>query len=295
MKKIASYVSLLFCVILASCSDNNIDMGTVSYYPPFLFVEADTVPLVKTFEFEFSEDAKAEPSVFAEFEFVDNSEKPILPSELMVFVDGKQLKDRNCFRVTSADSKKEIKYIFTPTAKSGKHQGNLRLVRHNLHRLGNVQLALGQCTNVFQWTIYFDKKMNPLKLGLIYFFSILLVCILLWRFLIRKHVFKQFRAINKMVVIPNQAPISIRFKGARMVVLDNAHHKQSLWNSFWTGRIVYKYNSTLTTSITLLPTSKGRKILFKSDPSHYTCVPNPIDVGPSQITDAINHQNITIQ
>ena len=98
-----------------------------------------------------------------------------------------------------------------------------------------------------------------------------------------------------MIIIPNQAPISIHFKGARMVVIDKVKHKQSYWNRLWTGKIIYKQNPAITAPITFKPTNKGKKILFVADRNSYQCVPNQIGgMQPANIADIKNKQNLII-
>lgn len=294
MKKIAHILTLLISLVAISCDDQSIDMGTVTYHPSFLWSDADTIPLVKTFEFDFSDDAKADPSVFAEFTFVNNDGTPLTQEDLIVFVDGVELKE-NVFRVTSSDSKKEIKYIFPPTVEGGTHQGYLKLTKHNLHRIGNEQLTPDQTADVFQWTIYFDKRCNPVKKVLMWIVGIVVLCILVWKFIGSKIVYPRFRAINKVMIISNQAPIPLYFKDKRMIVIDNQQHKQSLWNRFWTGEIQYIQNRSITTRIKLKPVRRGSQIMFIANGTNYVCTPNPIGIQPSMVKDIINRVSIYIR
>lgn len=292
--KIFKFIILLFVmVVLSSCEDNSISFGTVEYYPSFLWVESNVTPVDKTFHFDFSQDAQNDSKSFAQFQFVDNNGNPISTSVMQVYVDGSQLPG-NRFSVYSKDKSKNLTFKFSPNANNGKYQGYLKLIGHNLDRIESQQLSKGQKVDVFQWTLYYDKVMNPLAKILMWIGIVVGACISLWILLLRQIVYPRFRAINKMIVIPNQAPVPIRFKGARMVILDSVHHRQSLWNRIWTGMIIYKNVPSLTTPITLKPTGKGRKILFKAPSTNYHCMPNPIDIQPSQIIDNINNQTIII-
>lgn len=294
MKKIFLIINVICFIVMTSCTDDSMDMGKVTYHPSFWFLSsADTVPLVKTFEFDFSNDARANKDIYAEFQFVDNDGKPISSEDMMVYVDGQLLAD-NSFRVTSADSVKEIKYIFPSTAKGGKHQGYLKLKNHNLHRLDNQQLAPGQTVDVFQWTIYFDKKMNPLAKTLMWIGIVVLSLILFWVLIFRKFVFPTFRAIKKTLIIPNQVPIVIHFQGTRMVVLDNVKHKQSLADKLMKGRVVYISIPSLKSQIQLTPRNKGKSVLFLNRELHYVCYPNPIGLAESSISDNINKEQFRI-
>lgn len=284
----------MMLVLFASCENKSVSFGTVEYYPDFLWVNSNITPVKKTLEFDFSPDAKNDAGSFAEFQFVDNDGKSIPTSEMQVKVDGVTA-DHNIFRVYSKTDSVKLEFTFSPDANTGKHQGYLKLINHKLDRLDSQQLSVGQKVDVFQWTLDYDKSMNPLAKILMWILIVVFSLALIWILGVRRFVFPTFRAIRKKMIIPNQAPVVIQFTGARMVILDSVRHKQSLWNRIWTGKIIYKQVPALTVPITFKPTSKGKKILFISKSTNYTCSPNPIDVRPSKITDITYNQQITIQ
>lgn len=281
-------------MILTSCEDNSVSFGTVEYYSSFLWVDENITPVTKTFDFDFSQDAQNDSRSYAEFQFVDNDGRPI-STAIMQIKDGTNILSNNKLRVPSNVKSKELKFTFSPEASDGKHQGFLKLISHNLDRIDSQPLKLGDKLDVFQWTLHYNKVMNPLAKILMWILIVTVSLILLWVLVVRRFVFPTFRAIRKTLIIPNQAPIVIRFKGARMVILDSVKHKQSFWNKFWTGTIIYKQVPALTTPITFKPRAKGKKILFISRSTNYTCSPNPIDVQPSTIKDMNCNQQFAIQ
>lgn len=135
---------------------------------------------------------------------------------------------------------------------------------------------------------YFNHHSNPFVYYLIALVTLLAFVAVLWYVFLQKQFYPRFRAIRKTVIIPDQAPVVIRFKGARMVVLDNVMHKQKLWDRLLKGKIIYKQIPTLTASIAFKPTSKGRKILFVNRSSKCSCVPNPIDEFRSATIEITN-------
>ena len=287
-------ILLFLCIFLNSCKGDDVDFGTVEYYPPFPLVEANITPVEKTMDCDFSLDAQNDANSFAEFQFVDNDGKPIQTSEMQVKVDGVAAKN-NIFRVNSNTKSVKLEFTFSPDAKSGKHQGYLRLINHKLERLGSQQLTNGQKTDVLQWTLNYDKSMNPLAFALMWIGIIFLGAVFLWLAFLKRKFYPQFRAINKMMIIPNQTPISLKFKGKRMIVMDNQHHKQSMWNRFWTGEIQYIQHPSITTKITLKPVKGGKQIIFVSKATNYMCTPNPVGLPPSTVRDIINQLSIIIQ
>ena len=80
-----------------------------------------------------------------------------------------------------------------------------------------------------------------------------------------------------------------------MVVVAATHpHKQTGWNRFWTGRILYKTHSAFDAPITFKP-SKGHKVLAKVQPGTYQVMPNPMPgVGTATIVDIRNNLRINV-
>jgi hypothetical protein len=268
-------------------------LGEVVYYPKFWWSQEKSEELSTVLQLQPSDDAAAN-NCCVEFEFVDKDGKIIPTSELRIKVDDVLL-DRNRFTANCNKDTYTIKFEYTPGAKGGKHQGYLRLVSHNIDRCGNHDLSsCNDCIDVLCWHINYVKKMNPLAKIILWCSILIFAAFVAWILFFKPLFYPRFRAIKKTLVIPNQAPIVIRFKGARLVVIDSTRHKQSWWNRFWTGKIIYKQNHSITSPITLKPTANGKKVLFVANTAHYTCNPNPIDMHPATIIDRINNQQITI-
>lgn len=292
MKKIS--IIFFICIFLSSCKEESLDFGTVKYYPEFLWVDANITPVEKTMDCEFSLDAQNDANSFAEFQFVDNEGNPVQTSEMQVKVDGASAHN-NTFRVNSNTKSVKLDFTFSPDAKTGKHQGYLKLINHELDRIDSHQLSNGQKVDVFQWTINYNKGMNPLMLALIWLAVILVSYALLKLFVIRPIRYPKFGAIQKTIIVPGMAPLVIRFKGARMVVLSaTSQKKQSAWDCFWNGKILYKIHPAFTTPIYLKP-SRGKRILAKSQTGVYRILPNPIPgIGSASIDIIQTNQHILI-
>lgn len=268
-------------------------LGEVVYYPKFWWSQEKSEELSTVLQLQPSDDAAANNSC-VEFEFVDKDGKIIPTSELRIKVDDVLL-DRNRFTANCNKDTYSINFEYTPGSEGGKHQGYLRLVSHNIDRCGNHDLSsCNDCIDVLCWQINYDKKMNPLAELILWCSILIFAAFAAWILFFKPLFYPRFRAIKKTLVIPNQAPIVIRFKGARLVVIDSTRHKQSWWNRFWTGKIIYKQNHSITSPITLKPTANGKKVLFVANTAHYTCNPNPIDMRPAIIEDRINKKQIQI-
>lgn len=269
----------LLCLLCGACSDETYKMGEVKHYPKFLFVDAKTVPVDQTFEFEFSKDAVDEShDVFAEFDFVDNDNKPISAKKMNVWLDGKLLDD-NTFRLSAKDGAEQehtITFAFPEGTKSGTHQGYLRLKRHNLDRINNELLADGEKAMVLQWTLGYELSWNPLQ-ALLFWFAVLVVVLLaVWFILFRPLLYPQFGSFKKMIIIKKDgkqtAMQSVQFKGARRVVFASQQVKQSKRSRIFTGEIRTVINPNYVEPLTFTPQRKGAVAYGPG----YTVAPNPI-------------------
>lgn len=250
-------------------------MGKVFHYDDFLFVRGKIVPINHAIEFSFNDDAKADKNAFAEFAFVDNNGKVVSPKDMIITVDGEKLSD-NRFCVTPSHEKVNIEISFPSGAKNGKHQGYLRLVNHNLHRLNSNECA-GQKADAFQWTVYNSKIMNPLAKALMWLDILVASALLLWFIVIKPIKYPRFSKFRKMVLVKKNgvvaAQFTCNFKGARRVIFAMSKQHQSALNKLFTGRIDTIVNPVFEEPITFLPRNK-KKAMAKG--KGYLFNPNPI-------------------
>ena len=269
-------------------------LGEVVYHPKFWWSQEKSEELSTVLQLQPSDDAAANNSC-VEFEFVDKDGKIIPTSELRIKVDDVLL-DRNRFTANCNKDTYTIKFEYTPEAKGGKHQGYLRLVSHNIDRCGNNDLSsCNGCIDVLCWQINYDKKMNPLATGLLIFVITILGAILLWFVVFCPIIYPRFGSAQKTFTAPGMAPLIVKFKGARLVIVSaTPQKKQSVWNRFWTGKIMYKIHPAFTVPIAFKP-SKGRRILTKYPIGTYQVMPNPIPyVGTATIIDIAKNVKINV-
>ena len=294
MKRFFYIIASIFLICLSSCKkDENVSFGTVEYYPDFLWVDSKTTPVTKILIFNFSQDAKDNDS-FAEFQFVDNEGKVISTDIMQIVIDGKECPN-NRFRINSDVTSEELTFTFYPDAEEGKHQGYLKLVSHQLDRLDSQPLTANQQVDVFQWTLNYDKCMNPLAIILIWIVIGIVVLVAVWQVCSRLIFYPRFGSIQKTFIVPGMAPLIVKFKGARMVVLAASHpKKQSAWNRFWTGKILYKTHPAFVTPIVFKP-SRGRRVLAKVQTGSHQVMPNPIPgIGAATIIDVQKNLKIKV-
>lgn len=295
MKKLLFLILLLILFAFSSCEEKGIPFGTVEYYPSFLWVESNTKPVVKVFDLDFSEDAKNDPQSYAEFQFVDNDGKEMSSDIFQVFVDNVQMANAR-FRIPSDCKSKEITIVFTPKAKQGKYQGYLRLVSHKLDRIDSQQLTLGQKVDVLQWTLHYEKFMNPLAKVLLWIAIILISCLLLWFIVLRPALYPHFGNFTKSVLIEKNGAIvgqqTYPFKGARKVVFYNQKVKQSLLEKIFIGEVKTFVNPAFTSPLTFSPSKRNATVYGIG----YMVKPNPIPrSGIATITHTQNKIKITLR
>lgn len=293
--KYSIYIFLLFSILLfVSCDDNSVPFGKVEYYPSFLWSNSNITPVKKTFEFEFSQDAQDDSESYAEFQFVDNDGKPI-STNVMQVSDGGETLPNNKIRVNSNVKSKELTFTFSPSAANRKYQGYLKLVNHNLDRIESQQLQPGDEYDVLQWTLYYDKLMNPLAKTLMWIGIIILTLLIIWHGLLKSVFYPRFGSIQKIFNVPGMAPLIVNFKKARLVVVAASHQKkQSRWNRFWTGEIIYKTHPAFSSPIIFKPCG-GRQVLAIVQLGTYQVLPNPMPgIGTATIIDIKKNLKINV-
>ncbi len=292
MKTYLYIIASIVLICLQSCNqDDSVSFGNVKYYPSFLWMDSCLTPVTKTFDFDFSEDAKNNKS-FAEFQFVDNEGKVISTKVMQVIIDGKEIPN-NRFRISSDIASKQLTFKFSPSAKEGKHQGYLKLVSHTLDRLDSQTLTDNQQVDAFQWTLNYDKGMNPLAQVFMWIGIGIISLIAIWFGCLRLIFYPRFRSIQKTFNVPGMAPLIVKFKGARMVEVAASHPtKQSKWDRFWKGKIVYYTHPAFVKPIIFKPSTR-RRVLAKFQAGAYQIKPNPMPgVGAATIIDI--QKNLTI-
>ena len=176
---------------------------------------------------------------------------------MQILIDGKEVA-HNQFRINSDVKCKEITFKFSPDAKDGKYQGFLRLVDHQLDRIDSQELKSGQQVDVLQWTLFYDKKWNPLACFLLCLLAAIVASLCLWFFVLKKSFFPTIKVAKMRITEPYYSEFTI--KGTRRVVLTNHPLKQSTVNRLFTGRILYVVHPCWTFPVALESSKRQVKI-----------------------------------
>lgn len=281
-------------LIMGSQKDN---IGRTSYYPSFCFglSEEKVVSQKALLDVKYNVFAERKDCAF-DISFVDGDKKPLKYDEFKIVADGDTLSSENSYiHITGP---KAIQLEFVPSeVTSDTHFGGYVVFSNpsDMDRINGVE-TISDNHVLTEWNFKHDNKWNPLALILVWLFCIFIAAVTLWMILLRPIFFPRFSSIQKTFNVPGMAPLIIKFRGARMVVISaTLPKKQSILNRFLTGRIIYKTHLAFNTPLTLKPISRGRRILAKSQNGVYHVVPNPIPgIGPATITSVTNNLRITV-
>ncbi len=269
------------------------NLGKASHYGSFLFSKEELKSAIKDIKVDFSEQAKKEnSSAIMRVYLVDKkTEEKLTPASqlLTISINGTELKG-DSFKLTPDMTNVTLGISGQPDAKSGTYYGRIELVPNNLDNY-----SVNGTLDIFKWKVKFSQKWNPLKLALAWLIAILAAAFLLWMLLLKPIFYPRFGSIQKTFNVPGMAPLIVKFKGARMVEVAATHKKkQSAWNRFWTGKILYKTHPAFESPIIFKP-CKGHRVLARAQAGAYQITPNPMPgVGAATIVDIKKNLRINV-
>lgn len=265
--------------------------GSASHYDSFLWVPENSTSIISKIKVNFSEQASVEgSSATMKVYFTDKKgENKVSPSKLglTLLINGEEVE---YVQLTPDMSEVTIEVIGDADTNDGMYYGRILLVPSNLDNC-----TINCSEDVFKWKFDFDQKCNPLKLTLIIVLIILLSAFLLWMIALKPIFYPRFGSILKTFNVPGMAPLIIKFKGARMVVVSaTPQKKQSGWNRIWTGKIIYKLHPAFITPMVFVP-GRGKKIIVRTQSGAYQISPNPMPgVGAAVITNVSKNLKISV-
>ena len=271
--------------------DNN--LGKASYYDSFFLSKEKSTPITTDIIVDFSEQAKIEnSSAVLKVYLVDKKgDKKISPisQHLSITLNGEKY-NGDYFKLTPDLSNVTLTISGDKETKSDTYYGRIEIIPDKLDNF-----SINDTQDVFKWKFHFKQKCNPLKLALFWLVCTLVAAFLVWMIFLKPIFHPKFRSIQKSFNIPGMAPLIVKFKGARMVVVAASHQKkQSAWNRFWTGKILYVTHPAFVSPIIFRP-RKGRQILARVQPGTYQVMPNPMPgVGAATIIDIQKNLKINV-
>ena len=270
-------------------NDNN--FGEATYYEPFIGLTKKGESIEQEINVDFSNQAKLENSSALMRVYLVDKEGQVKSSpisqNLKLCINGEE---KDTLLITPSITNINLSISALPNTEDGKYYGRIELIPT---RLDNYPINGTQDT--FKWRASVDRNWHPLTMLLFWLSIILAIMFAFWMLCLKPILYPRFGSIQKTFFIPNQVPLTIKFRGAKQVVISATPQKhQSFWNRFWTGKIIYKTHPAFQSPITLKP-GKGRKILVKANSSQYHIMPNPMPgIGQATITDIQNRITINV-
>ena len=124
-------------------------------------------------------------------------------------------------------------------------------IRGNSSRVNGRNFVRVEGGGPFVSYYYFRHHANPFVYYMIWLLTAIVFVLILWYVFLQKQFYPRFKAVNKTIIIPNQAPIILRLKGYRKGVISSNPSKQSLLDKWIKGSILYKDSPGITSPIRL--------------------------------------------
>ncbi|MBQ9137861.1 MAG: VWA domain-containing protein [Alistipes sp.] len=270
------------------------NFGEASYYGSFGKISEEAyTPAESNIKVNFSEQAKVDgSSAIMKVYLVNKAGEGMLnlsSQNFKLFINGDEIKG-DSFKITPDVTNLKLSIIGHDMSQEGKYYGRIELIPSKLDNC-----LINGSPDVFRWNFRFEERWNPIKLGLTCILGLLVVALLLWFTVLRPVFFPRFGAIQKTLSARGLAPVIIRFRGVRMVVIAANHQKKQSWvDRALKGKILYVTHSAFATPMIFKP-SRGGCILAVSQGGAYWINPNPMpQIGASTITEIKSNTIINI-
>ena len=162
-------------------SDKESSLGTVSYYPGFLWKGAKTTESQANWKLTFTKDALGIAGTMVKLEFCSKTGTPLDTTQYKIYVNDK-LCEGNKFEVTNEMTQQSVKVWMKPGTSShawwgtDEFEGNLKVITFN-NLIGINKCSICEGTLVLPWTITYQKNLNPI---IVFFLWLLFYLFLLW-------------------------------------------------------------------------------------------------------------------
>ena len=295
MRRLLIKIAMLVAVVALcqSCGEQETitkyDLGSCEHYSAFLWVPEKNTAIEKKIVLDFNQEAKTEHSR-ATISLRDKNKELLNLHEFEVSIDGEILKKPE-IEINASQKEMTLKIGCAKDAKQGHKSFDFYIEPgHTLDKVNDMHNP----TQILRCDFRFEQNMNPCLVVLLWVLAIILTILILWLICVRYIVYPRFKSIKKSIFIPGYAPITINFKGARLVVIDKNVHKQSVWDKIFKGKIKYIQHPAFATSVKMKPHKRG--VLVVANTSQYRVQPNPIPrIGSAIMVDLSNNQQFTIQ
>lgn len=236
--------------------ENEIDLGSSSWYGPFLWSPASSPAQIETDLAPQFVNLSGQPvSLSLILQPADGSTR-----DFRLYYNGKEIPADASFTVTP-DTDSHLKIVFDPDATTGKRYFTLLPIDSH-----GIDIINGQPTDDFEGLTLrtsYTTVWNPLKTTLTWAAIILLALLLIWLFILRRRVFPLIKVAAIEFTGPDSYFLKKRIKGARKVVLTSHQRKQGLISRLFTGPVLYVKAEHFSPEIEITPLGSRKKIRMR--------------------------------
>ena len=190
-------------------SENESSLGTITYYPSFLWKEENTTRSKAKWNLTFTKDALGIEGTKVKLEFCDKYGNPLDTAQYKIYVNNK-LCDANIFEVTNKMTQLDVNVWMKPGTSShpwwgtDEFEGNLKVIAYN-NLIGINDYTINEATLVLPWTVVYEKELNPLVSILLLLLALVLLSIVIFYvyLLIKAAISPKFSSNYQIEFCPN--------------------------------------------------------------------------------------------
>jgi hypothetical protein len=249
-KHILFIVVATAAMLFSSCGDENNSTGQfwgeTEYYDDFLFSKYESKIMKQPLALEFNDDAKRLITSDIEFEVVEkNADDKLIRAEGIRLHKNGEVCLNNILKIKTTDSEVELGIEFLSNAHKGNHTLYLNAIdMGGLDRIDYLELTNGFCVKK-------EDIMNPLKLGLLWTFAIIVV-ILAVCFIISRIVNPSTKFSKLYIDYDDGAGEQrIDMGSAYKLLCTNKKTKYSVFSKFFVGVVKVEVNDFWTHDVTI--------------------------------------------
>lgn len=234
------FLLILLSTLLIYCSHDEFNQSTITLvdfseaesYDSFLFVESKIDTLTVSLNLEFNDWSK-EKDAFAEI-LITDLDKQALDEKTSILLNGKLQADQ-IFRVNANQDNlndTKISIVFNEL-EDFDLRGYVMIKDTNLDRINEIEFN-GDRVEFLKWKAKNTVVLNPLKKGLIIFFIVIVLGLLIWLLFLKRIVFKPMP--KGQIVIKYPQYLSMKTKNTREIRLGGERFKQGLVGQLFKGK-----------------------------------------------------------
>lgn len=291
------YIILVFLAnILVSCEkemDSSMLWGKTDYYKDFLFYDYEPVRMTKTICFETNEDAngRVKNVKFGLYKKVENDAYVQVKGEVRLYKDG-VLCENNIFFITPQEKEVQLGIEFTPEAEEGVHKWFLKVLDNGgFDRINDSVTEEDSMPLLLEWKAEKNDIINPLKLGLNTFLSIIGLILLVWLLILKPQAYPSIK-LKKLYILYEGRQVPIKLSGVHKVICTNRTMSQGFFSRLFTGKIVYVKDIFWSPGDVVIM-SKDRSSVKTKFSTQYIMMPNIVsNKQPVEIRHKENKENV---